>query len=342
MKWRGSILAGLLILGPWARAEAQTMRELFQRVSPSVVVIRPLDPSLGPSDVAGPASGFGSGVVISNDGKVMTSAHLVQTTDRVGVQFHDGSTIPARVVASAPRADVALLQLEGQPTDVASAPLADSDLIAVGDEVFVIGAPYGLHHSFSAGHLSGRQAPHGAVGGVTVEYLQTDAAINAGNSGGPMFNMKGEVVGIVSHILSRSGGFEGLGFAVTSNVALQLLLSRPWFWSGVDFVPLSGEMARILNVPQPAGLLIQRVAAGSPGATIGLQAGTLPMRIGSEEIVVGGDIVLEVAGRVITPQDTFIDELEAYLAGLPPGTEVPVKVLRAGQVIEFKGVVPSP
>jgi serine protease Do len=341
VKWRVSILAGLLVLAPWARAEAQTMRELFQRVSPSVVVIRPLDPSLGPSGLVGPASGFGSGVVISNDGKVMTSAHLVQTADRVGVQFHDGSTIPARVVASAPRADVALLQLEGQPTDVASARLADSDLIAVGDEVFVIGAPYGLHHSFSAGHLSGRQAPHGAVGGVTVEYLQTDAAINAGNSGGPIFNMKGEVVGIVSHILSRSGGFEGLGFAVPSNVAARLLLSpHSWFWSGVDFVPLSGEVARILNVPQPAGLLIQRVAAGSPGAMLGLQAGTLPMRIGSEEMVVGGDIVLEVAGRAITPQDAFIDELEAYLAGLPPGTEVSVKVLRAGQVIEFKGVVP--
>lgn len=341
MKWRVSILAGLLALAPWARAEAQPMRELFQRVSPSVVVIRALDPSLVQSGLAEPGSALGSGVVISNDGKVMTAAHVVQTADRVAVQFHDGRTLLARVVASAPRADVALLQLEGQPTDVAMARLADSDLIAAGDEVFVIGAPYGLHHSLSAGHLSG-QAPHAAVGGVTVEYLQTDAAINAGNSGGPMFNMEGEVVGIVSHILSRSGGFEGLGFAVPSNVAARLLLSRPWFWSGVDFVPLGREMARILNVPQPAGLLIERVAAGSPGATIGLQAGSLPMRIGSEEIRVGGDIVLEVAGRTITPQDTSIDELDTYLAGLSPGTEVLVKVLRAGQVIELKGVVPTP
>ena len=157
------------------------------------------------------ASGIGSGVLISPDGKVLTAAHVVQTADRVAVEFANGMSVPARVIASEVRADVALLQLQRVPPGAVAARLADSDSVQVGDDVFIIGAPYGLGHSLSVGHVSGRHDMRRIVRGVPVEVLQTDAAVNMGNSGGPMFNTNGGVVGIVSQILSQSGGFEGIG-----------------------------------------------------------------------------------------------------------------------------------
>jgi len=129
-----------------------------------------------------------------------------------------------------------------------------------------VGAPYGLSPTLSAGHISGRYRPgNKVVGASAIEFLRTDAAINSGNSGGPVFNLSGEVVGIVSQILTKSGGSEGIGFAATSKIARQLLLDQKMFWSGVEGMLIEGDLARALNLPQAAGFLIQRVAKGSPG-----------------------------------------------------------------------------
>ena len=129
-----------------------------------------------------------------------------------------------------------------------------------------MGAPYGLSPTLSAGHISGRYRPgNKVVGASAIEFLRTDAAINGGNSGGPVFNLSGEVVGIVSQILTKSGGSEGIGFAATSKIARQLLLDQKMFWSGVEGMLIEGDLARALNLPQAAGFLIQRVAKGSPG-----------------------------------------------------------------------------
>ena len=114
------------------------------------------------------------------------------------------------------------------------------------------------------------------------EFLQTDAAINQGNSGGPMFNMRGEVIGIVSHIISKSGGFEGLGFVVSSNMARQLMLEKRPFWSGVTWFRVSGDLAQYLNLPQPFGLIAEEVAKGSPAD--------------GRDVPLGGDIVLSAMG----------------------------------------------
>jgi S1-C subfamily serine protease len=262
---------------------------------------------------------------------------VVQTSDLVAVQFVDGTVSRARVVGSIQRADLAVLQLEQVPPGMAPARLADSDTLEVGDEVFVVGAPYGIGHSLSAGHIGGRRAAGAMVSGVPLELLQTDAAINQGNSGGPMFNMNGQVVGIVSQILSRSGGFEGLGFAVTSNVAQKLLLGRATFWTGIDAFLLTEDLARLFNVPQPAGLLVQRIAESSPAVDVGLRPGGLRLTVAGQELLAGGDIILEVGGIAVSADGASFDRMYGYLTSLKPGDAIQVRVLRDGKVIALSG-----
>jgi S1-C subfamily serine protease len=323
---------------------AQQLSALFRKVSPSVVLVRTVG-----RDVAPPGSapglttipGLGSGVLISTDGKIMTAAHVVQTADRVAVQFQDGGKLyAAHVVASSIRADLALLQLDQFPVALTPAKLGNSDSLSVGDEIIVIGAPYGLGHSLTVGHVSGRLSSGGIVSGGAMEMIQTDAAINMGNSGGPMFNMKGEVVGIVSRILSQSGGFEGVGFAVPSRVAERVLLNAKAFWSGIEYVLLQDTLAQVFNLPQPAGLLVQQVAANSPSALLGIRAGTMRAKIGSDQLLVGGDIVLDVAGIDIAPDGATLEKIVSYLSRLPVGDTIAVNVLRGGKVVRLTGLKP--
>jgi serine protease Do len=326
-------------VGLSASSEAAQLRELFRRVNASVVEVRTLEKTPAPPGQGGFVrfSGVGSGVLISADGKVLTAAHVVQTSDLVAVQFVDGTVSRARVAGSIQRADLAVLQLEQVPPGVAPAKLADSDTLEVGDEVFVVGAPYGIGHSLSAGHIGGRRAAGAMVSGVPLELFQTDASINQGNSGGPMFNMNGQVVGIVSQILSRSGGFEGLGFAVTSNVAQKLLLGRATFWTGIDAILLTDDLARVFNVPQPAGLLVQRIAESSPAVDVGLRPGGLRLTVAGQEMLAGGDIILEVGGIAVSADGASFDRMYGYLTSLKPGDAIEVRVLRDGKVIALSG-----
>jgi len=334
---------GAALLALWGPVQAQQpLSELFRKVSPSVVLVRTLERSVTADPQAGLTTipGLGSGVLISADGKVMTAAHVVQTADRVAVQFLDGKLYPAHVVASSTRADVALLQLDRTPIALSPARLGDSDKLDVGDQIVVIGAPYGLGHSLTVGHVSGRLAMGGVVSGGPMEMLQTDASINMGNSGGPMFNMDGEVVGIVSRILTQSGGFEGVGFAVSAKVAQRVLLTAKAFWTGVDGVLLQDTLAQIFNLPQPAGFLVQQVATGSPAALLGIRAGTWPAKIGTEQLLLGGDIVLAVGGIAITPNGASLDQIQSHLSQLRPGDSITVNALRGGKVVRLSIVKP--
>lgn len=334
----------LLVLGSGTGTQtaAQELRDLFRQVKSSVVTVRTIEREMTPQskNELVKVPGIGSGVLISADGKVMTAAHNVHTADRVFVEFTEGKEIPAQVIASVITADVALLKLEWVPTDAVIARLGDSDQAQVGDQVFVIGAPYGLSHTLTVGHLSARHINKQLIGGLrAVEMWQTDAAINKGNSGGPMFNMNGEVIGIVCNFFSQSGGFEGLGFAVTSNLARRLLLEQTSYWSGLEGIVISGKIARILNVPQEAGLLVQRIAKGSPAEHMGLQAGDMRATINDREILVGGDIILNVAGYEISGDGKDFDKIHARLSGLRPGSHLAVKALRGGKVIELSAEV---
>jgi len=319
-------------------AEGRSLSTTFKEINPAVVMIhtsgREYSRVRPGKQVA--TSSLGSGVVISDDGLLMTAAHVVQVANEVVVEFLTGERVSAKVVGAASLADVALLKLEHLPEEIVPAELGDSDTVSVGDEVFVVGAPYGVHHTLTVGHISGRRKPKAFCDQIMpVEFLQTDAAINKGNSGGPLFSMDGKVMGIVSHFLSQSGGFEGLGFAASINTAKELLLNQRPFWTGLEVYAVSGALAKALNVPQGSGLLIQRVADGSPGYYLGLRPGMIPIRIGNEEILIGGDIILEIQGIVISTDPEQSCRIRDSMAKTADGDFLDVKILRAGKIIDL-------
>jgi S1-C subfamily serine protease len=161
VKLRIMLGIGLVIVsGVWTRSQGQQLRDAFRKVEQAVVIVRTAQKELAPFPQEGMVSlnGLGSGVLVSSDGKVLTAAHLVQVADAITVESANGEVIPARVAGTTVSADVALLQLERAPRDLAPATLANSDQAAVGDEVFVVGSPYGLSHTLTAGHISGRYA----------------------------------------------------------------------------------------------------------------------------------------------------------------------------------------
>jgi S1-C subfamily serine protease len=332
------VLGGLL--GPDARpASAQTVRQVFEKVAPSTVIIRARG-----RDVSGTGqtrfTETGSGVLISKDGQVMTAAHVVHAMDEVTVEFLGGETVTARIVASEPAADLSLLKLDRVPPGATVAEMADSDTIKVGDQVIVVGAPYGLSYSLSVGYVSARWAPNTVYRTMPLaEFFQTDATINTGNSGGPMFSMDGKVVGVVSHNISKGGGSEGLGFVVTLNTARQLLLERRSFWSGLEGVALSDEVADLLNLPnRSAGFAVKNVAKGSPADAMGIRGSTMLVQLAGEEVPLGGDIILSVDG--VSAARGNMAKIRENLNRLAPGGTFKVTVLRAGQVLELTGKLP--
>jgi S1-C subfamily serine protease len=329
-----ALALALMIVGGPAVAQTPSLGQVFKRVNPSVVIVRTKEKETG-------TTGLGSGVLVSADGKVLSAAHVVHTADEISVEFLNGETVGARVVASEPYADVSLLQLEHVPPGALVARLGDSDLMEVGEQVFVIGAPYGIGHTLTVGHLSGRHKPNTVYSAMGLaEFFQTDAAINQGNSGGPMFDMRGEVIGVVSHVISKSGGFEGLGFVVTSNTTRRLLLERRSFWSGLEGVLLTGELAQALNVAQGIGLLVQRVAEQSPAAAIGLRPGTLRATIDGRNLTVGGDIILKVQGVPIAGDLAGYEQMQERLSRLARGATVTLTVLRSGKEVELSAPMP--
>jgi S1-C subfamily serine protease len=338
----GVAWVAILALGIAEIAHAQDLRQLFRSVSPSVAVIR----ARGTEVTAAGRVTFGetgSGVLISPDGKVMTAAHVVHTMDTITVEFLGGETVSARVIASEPAADLSLLQLDKVPAGARAAKLGDSNTVSVGQQVIVVGAPYGLSYSMSVGWISARWAPNTVYKSMPLaEFFQTDTTINTGNSGGPMFNMAGEVIGLVSHNISKGGGSEGLGFVVTSNTARQLLLEKRSFWSGLEGSLLTDQMADLLNLPAgTTGYLVKTVAKDSPAETAGLRGGSTFATIGGESIVLGGDIIISVEGIPAGPVANLV-RIRDHLNSLKPGAPFKATVLRAGRVIELTGKTPAP
>lgn len=330
------MLAAAAILALSPDVAAQTLGDVFRRVNPSVVVIRARGSEVETSGLTR-FTETGSGVLVSTDGKVMTAAHVVHSMDEVSVEFLGGDTVRAKVISSEPAADLSLLKLERVPAGAKVATLADSDSVRVGDPVIVIGAPYGLSHSMSAGWISARWPPNSVYHAMPLaEFLQTNATINTGNSGGPMFDLAGNVIGIVSHNISKSGGSEGLGFVVSINTAKKLLLERPSFWSGLEGRMIEGPIAQILNVPQPKAYLVKSVARGSAGDAVGLRGGAQLATVMGEQLVVGGDIILKVQG-VPVGEASDHRRVRDILDMVPPGGEFTMTVLRLGKIIELKG-----
>ena len=337
--WAMVLVTVVAVLGA-SVSEAQTPGDVFRKVTPSVVVIR----AKGTELTAGGQTRFletGSGVLISSDGKIMTAAHVVHSMSDIDVEFLGGDTVRAKVIASELGADLSLLQIERVPPGARVAKMADSDTVRVGDPIYIVGAPYGLSYSLSAGLISARWAPNTVYKTMPLaEFFQTDATINTGNSGGPMFNGAGEVIGIVSHNISKSGGSEGLGFVVTMKTAQDLLLKKRSFWGGVDGQFLTDELADLLNVPNNmTGFLVKSVAKDSPGERAGLRGGTKLVTLDGQQMVLGGDILLTVEGVPVS-STTNMANIRDHLAGLKSGAPIKTTILRAGKVLELTGTAP--
>jgi serine protease Do len=269
-----------------------------------------------------------------SDTQVVTAAHVVQVAEKLSVQFLDGEEIPAKVISAYAAADVALIELIWPKKDAVTVPLGDSDKVQIGEKVFVVGAPYGLGHSLSSGYVSGIIKHNKDKNPFTnTEFIQTDAAINTGNSGGPMFNMQGEVIGIVSNILTQSGGFQGIGFAATSNLTKELLFEKKIIWNGADGFPLTGKMARIFNLPQESGLLVQKVVNLSPFGVVGLQGGETEITINDEKLIVGGDIILSINGVKFESTDESLLEISKTITVDSANNSLVLEVLRGGKIV---------
>ncbi len=278
------------------------------------------------------SQGVGSGVLIEED-QILTAAHVVDGAHAIEVLFTDGQRIKADVVSSLESSDVALLKLQHSHPEPHVATLADSDKTRIGSEVFIIGSPFGISQTLSVGHLSGRMDRGVMVDGTPIEFLQTDTAINTGNSGGPMFNTDGEVIGIVSFILTKSGGFDGIGFATSSNTAKEALLTSSGVLAGFEGIMLNDSLASALNFPGP-GLLVQRVVGDSAIGRAGLTAGTIPAQIGTQSMLLGGDLILEINGLVCkTPHD--FELVRTSTLSLDAEESYVISVFRNGEVVDL-------
>ncbi len=325
--------------------DSPTVADRFAQVSSSVVTVKTASRQLrdGGMGVLAASAGVGSGVLIDNEGRIVTAAHVVQTADNLEVQFSDGETRKARVLASDRYTDLALIRVEGDlPSSAQPAVLGDIDTARVGDRIFIVGAPRGMSQTLTVGHLSAKRVEGSDQDGLTTpQIFQTDASMNPGNSGGPVFDMEGRVLGIVSFIVSKSGGDEGLGFAIGAKTVREVLLDRAPIWGGIEPLLLPSVMAGALNVPDgKTGVLVQRVAKGSLGASLGLRGGRIATKVEGKDVALGGDVILEIDGIEIKNQES-INEVRRHFLSLKPGDTIRVKILRKGEILGLETEIPG-
>jgi serine protease Do len=275
--------------------------QLYAKALPTVVTIRTAkaSPMSNKAPAAQPFTGLGTGVLITEKHHVLTAAHVVDDAGRIVVKTQDGAQHEATVVFSEPEADLALLRLDSNDAKLPYATMGDSSALVVGQSLFVIGNPRGLENTLTVGRLSAvREFSQLYDGTILARFLQTDAAINSGNSGGPVFDSAGNVVGITSRISTMGGGSEGLGFVVTINTAKQLLALEDRIWTGIQATFLSHEeLSRLFHLDLPGGLLVQRVAPNSPAAAAGLEGGTITATIDGRQLMLGGDLIVRYGGQ---------------------------------------------
>jgi len=325
---------------------SNSLSKVYKKVDPSVVVIHTSDESqhisVTGSLVSNTERGLGTGVIISKDGQILTASHVVQTADRLNIKLADGREFKATTLSTVPFADLALIKLDNPPEDLSPSFLGNSAVTEVGDPVFVIGTPYGIEHTLTAGYISGKRDMGQAPLGGKLIFLQTDAAINKGNSGGPIFNTSGELIGIVSHIKSQSGGNEGLGFATSINTAKEQIINQPAFWSGLELLPIQGNFAKALGVAEGAGFIIQNVAQNSIGSRLGLRAGTVPIKYGETELLIGGDIITRIGKQNVYLTGETLVAIASEIAELKLTNNFNITIIRNGETLELSTELQAP
>lgn len=305
--------------------------QIYQRILPTVVTIYTSQRILQQGGQV-QQGGIGSGVLISPECHVLTAAHVLKGADDINVKTNDGKLRPAELLFSETSADIALIKLTTPAPELEYAELGDSDQLAVGQLAYAVGSPYGLENSFSVGHISGfRDFDRYYDGTIRAKFIQTDAAINMGNSGGPLLNSRGQVIGIASQIISMSGGFQGIGFVVPINTAKELLSLKDRVWLGIEGIYLNREgISKILNRDLKGGLLIERVAKGSPADKAGLRGGSVPARMMNRDFLLGGDLIVEFGTQEACNSECLY-EANKHFGGLD---RIPVKFLRGGKIME--------
>ena len=272
----------------------------------------------GPGDRPRRSSALGSGFVISEDGYIVTNNHVIEGADEIEIEFFEGFTLPAELVGTDPNTDIALLKVEADEA-LKFVSFGNSDNARVGDWVMAMGNPLGQGFSVSAGIVSARNR---ALSGTYDDYIQTDAAINRGNSGGPLFNMDGQVIGVNTAILSPNGGSIGIGFSMASNVVTKVVDQLKEFgetrrgWLGVRIQDVTEDMAEALGLASTEGAMVSDVPEG-PAMEAGMQA---------------GDVIVSFDGREV--QDTR--QLVRIVGNTEVGKSVRVVVNRNGNTETLK------
>jgi S1-C subfamily serine protease len=313
---------------------------IYRRLSPGVVTVISLfgDQRL----LGGGEGGLGSGFVLDGDGYVATNAHVVlgqaprfDRAREVYVEFGDGNRVPAKIVGTDLNADVSLLKVDPQGLTLTPLTLGASHDLRVGAPVAAIGSPFGEAQSLSIGVISALDRDIESLTQFRIgDAIQTDAAINHGNSGGPLLDERGRVLGINSQIKSSSGGGEGVGFAVPVDTVRRSLGQLretgrvDYGFLGVSAAPLYPQLARRLGVPVDRGALVASITKGSPAAAAGLSAGNGKVDFqGQRDIPTGGDVILAVDGREVTKTRGLPD----LIGTRGPGDTVTLQVLRGDQ-----------
>jgi len=266
--------------------------------------------------------GQGSGVIVNSSGQILTNNHVVEGVDQIIVTLSDKREFKAKVVGTDEHTDVAVIQIEGEVKDLPVAVLGNSDALRVGEWVIAIGNPFGLSQTVTKGIVSAKGVHNRGITNYE-SFIQTDAAINPGNSGGGLFNLSGELIGINSAILSRSGGFQGIGFAIPVNLAKSIMsdlladgkVSRGWL--GVSIQDLNPSLAKALNLNPAKGALINEVFENSPAEKGGIKA---------------GDLVRAINGKAIEDAN----DLRNTVAALRPGEAASFEILREGKALTLK------
>lgn len=327
-------------------AEDQVLINLYQRVNPSVVNIEVTQRT---SFFDG-SSSSGSGFVYNTRGHIVTNAHVVADATEILVTFHDGYVTTAEVVGYDEYSDLAVIRVDVAAERLIPVALGDSSQLAVGQRVVAIGNPFGLQSSMTQGIISalGRALPSARLINQTNQQfnnpsiIQVDAAVNPGNSGGPLLNYDGEVVGVNTAIRTESGTFEGVAFAVPVNtlkrVVPQLIEKgkADYPWLGVTTFPDEpafsvASLADILQLPVDHGVIVEEVTLGSPAEAAGLRGGNRPQRIRDTDLIVGGDIIVAINGIFVRD----LDQLLGYLVeNTSPGDVVTLTVVRGSETFE--------
>ena len=282
----------------------------------------------------------GSGFVIDKDGHVVTNYHVVEGARKVQVSFSDEEQRDATVVGSDPSTDIAVLKIQGAwARSLTPLTLGSSSVVKVGDAVVAIGNPFGLERTVTAGIVSALQRHIQSPNGFQIDQvIQTDAAINHGNSGGPLLNANGDVIGVNAQIESESGGNVGIGFAIpidtVKDVASQLIKEGKveHAYLGIDMVPINSDVAANFRVPVDQGVLIQHVQPGSPAAKAGLRGGTTQVVYAGTTYWLGGDVITKADGQPIETTD----QLASVVTSKQPGDSLDLEVHRGQETLSVK------